>query len=252
MDLSDEDFLLKYSNLAQGEGVSSHPLRLSVDQEATKNWSASLLLRVVIDRQVNQDDLVEQLLRAWRMTSQVVFSQKGYNLFLVDFYSVQDANLVFNGGPWTYRTAPIAVARVSGPQDINADHITHVELWVQMHSNFIESISQPDALNLASQIGTPVSLPSITFSDGAKYYRTRISVPIRGQIRDKHPVSHPTVGNFLVFFVYERIKKACVFCKNLGHEYSFCQDWARFSRLMVQSKCKQITGDQVSPFNLGP
>ncbi|KAJ1690771.1 hypothetical protein LUZ63_014926 [Rhynchospora breviuscula] len=185
MDPSDEEFLNKFASLPINDDSSRQAMQLSSSMDEITNYSKCLLIKVVSRKAANHQELHVQLMRSWKPKGPVSFSPAGNNLFVYQFVSEGDINYVLQGGPWTYKFDPVVVKRISGPHEVNDQFITHVELNIQMHSKFPDLISAQAVLQIAREMGYPVSSPQTVVTSESKFHKVRVAVPIDRHIMSK-------------------------------------------------------------------
>jgi Zinc knuckle len=69
------------------------------------------------------------------------------------------------------------------------------------------------------------------FIVGRKFYKVKVLLPVNQPLKDKLKVLHPSLGLFLVYFVYDKTNRVCSFCGCLGHELPSCRTYGRLLRL---------------------
>jgi Zinc knuckle len=119
--------------------------------------------------------------------------------------------------------------------------ISHVDLWFQIYNILVEAISVQGIQFIVSQVAPPVSDVKQGYAAGKKFHRVKVSLPIDQPLKDKLRISHPSLGSFTAYFVYEKLSRVCSFCGMLGHEFASCRVQARLLRLSTDPQFLAVT-----------
>lgn len=93
-------------------------------------------------------------------------------------------------------------------------------------------------MEMAETLGTPLSEVTELCVSGNWVYKIKLLLPIKKPLKDSMEVTHPTLGIFNAFIVYERVNRVFLFCGILGHKNSTCGDKIRVQRLLLDPKYK--------------
>lgn len=75
----------------------------------------------------------------------------------MQFVLEEDLLAVMDRGILNYKTDAVALRRVYGPSQLDASHVTFMEVWTQLHRIPPEALSMEGVLMLAGKLGTPLS-----------------------------------------------------------------------------------------------
>ena len=74
---------------------------------------------------------------------------------------------------------------------------------------------------------------------GKQFFKIKIAIPLTQRLKDTVSLRHATIGEVLVYVVYERVGRACVFCGKIGHEIGTCADRTRLARIKNREENKE-------------
>lgn len=85
------------------------------------------------------------------------------------------------------------------------------------------------------------------------FYKIKLLVEIDKKLKDSLEVTHPTLGDFEIFLVYENLNRVCLFSGKVGHEQTNCGDKTRMARLRLDPRYRDRSNMKVSTQNkIGP
>lgn len=77
---------------------------------------------------------------------------------------------------------------------------------------------------LGNQLWGVVSTPVHGFMGSKRFVKLKVHMPLSQQLKDWVKVDHPTLGEVLVHYSYEKVTRVCTFCGFLGHELQGCNE----------------------------
>lgn len=169
--------------------------------------------------------------RIWAAQPDTTFSMIVLNLYIVDFTSERELLRVMNRGVWTYRGEIVAIQRIRGPTDLIRPQVWNLEVWVQWHGIPLESITKEGLVEISTRVGKPRSEVYEAFANGKKFFRIKMMIPIEAKLKPFLNATHPNLGPFNIYLVYEKLTKVCLFCARMGHKRLDCPDNIRIERL---------------------
>lgn len=208
---------------------------VSVPSHATSSstWERCLLVKIITDRTVLEQPFFSAMLKAWGADPAKTITPVERNCFLLECTNETDLNKAIFGGPWSYRGDMVTMKQVLSPNDLKANTLDTIDIWVQLYNVPVHAFTTDGLGLIAGKIGTPLSLPSEGFVMGKRFVKLKIRVRVNQPLKDCLKIPHPTMGDLLIYCVYEKLSRACTFCGLIGHEMSSCQDHTRLSQIMV-------------------
>ena len=171
--MDDEQFLAQFANLTAGS-VSDEPIILQPRGLVDKDWSLCLLVKIIGDRGVMDSTFISTMRRAWTVSPATDFTNLARNVFLVQFANEQELSRTMSRGIWSYRGDVVALRRINGPEDLVDPKIEEAEVWVQWHRVPAHIITNEGILELAGELGTPLSDVQHAYSAGMRFCRIKV------------------------------------------------------------------------------
>lgn len=98
----------------------------------------------------------------------------------------------------------VILAECKSPDEINGDSLTHGDVWVQYHNMPIESLTEEGVGRLMDLVGIALLDLIIVTTRGKQLFRIKMLISMNQPIKDKLITTHPTLGDLVVFLVYEK------------------------------------------------
>ncbi|KAK1566944.1 hypothetical protein Q3G72_006375 [Acer saccharum] len=115
--------------------------------------SLCLVVKVLINKLVNKEALINVLSTIWRTNEGVEIEALEGNLFACYFKNMDDRKYIQSGGTWTFDRAIIAFKEPSGTGNIAHMKFNRVEFWVQIHKLPLLCLTKDIGTFLGKMIG---------------------------------------------------------------------------------------------------
>ncbi|XP_078165207.1 uncharacterized protein LOC144559913 [Carex rostrata] len=217
MTQADLELIRKFAGMRTVDSDYSPTINIPQQAIVSRDWDLCLLARVCTDRLVF-DNQFEQFMRPiWDVTPGVSFTQVDKGLYLIELSNKNEVERISNGGPWHYRHDLVAIE---------------------------EGIAF-----LTSLVGVALSDPITIRANGKKFIKVKMQIPIDKPLFDKVKLNHPSLGQVIVYLVYERLGRICLFCGGLGHEMTGCGERSRLVKLkkMLEKENRPEMQDILKP-----
>lgn len=248
----DEALIQRFIGLHTDEKKGS---TLKVPSCATTNtdWSMCLLSRVISDRTAIEGQFQIDMMKAWDADPRTSIRSVAKNSFLIEFYDPVDLQTASQRGPWTFKGDLVALKTVSSNEDINPAEVRHAQIWVQLFHIPLNAFTDEGLIMVAKEVGVPVSAPIEGFVSGKRFYKVKVTLDLSKPIKDKVKVTHPTLGELIIFCVFEKVSRICVFCGHLGHVLGTCADHHRLSTILSSPEgVSRASGHKILDPTRGP
>lgn len=238
----DERLIAKFVGLCTKEKTSV--VKVPIQATSSNAWDLSLLAKVVTDRTVLDLPFHSNMIKAWAVDPATTFRPVTKNCYLVEFTNTDDLYRASLGGPWTYRGDLVATRKVSSHADLNPNHISSSNMWVQLHNLPLNAFADKGIHIIARELGTPVAAPLEGFVNGRRFTKVKVLIPLSEPLKDYVIAEHPTLGEITVHCVYEKVTRVCRFCGELGHEMHHCPEHLRLTALLQDSTHGLVTSPE--------
>ncbi|TXG70099.1 hypothetical protein EZV62_005034 [Acer yangbiense] len=188
--------------------------------------SFCLVGKVLINKLVNKDALINVLSNLWRTNEGVDIEALEGNLFACYFKNLEDRKYIQQGGPWTFDRAIIAFEEPSGTGDVASMNFNRVEFWVQIHNLPLLCLTEDIGTFLGKMIGEVTDVDLLVAKNiGENFIRVRVVIDSEKLL--KRSLRVDLLGNGIITTMllrYERLQDFCFKCNKLGHSLRECSE----------------------------
>lgn len=218
---------------ALNPGGTEGNMRVSIPQNAVlrRNWDRVVIAKVLTDRTTFTNQFSSLMRRVWGVDPGTQITMIATNTFLVDFVSVEEMKGVLKRDPWVYRQDMIAMRRANCQAEVSAGHVSHIEIWTQLHNVPTEVVSNEGIAIMVEKLGPQLSDVQRFDISGRMYLRVKVLYPIDKKLEDTIYMDLPNDVTVQVFPVYEKLGRVCMCCGQMGHEISGCDTYERILQL---------------------
>ncbi|XP_039038081.1 uncharacterized protein LOC120175552 [Hibiscus syriacus] len=145
------------------DGVVTVKPPIEVIEEGIADWNNALVGQFIgaAPRFSSMQRIIDSI---WENSSQVKVSLAGPNLYVFSFLDANLRDWVLENGPWHVQNKPLVLRRWEpGLQSLNFD-LALMPVWVQLYNIPLELYSQKGLSYIASALGTPLYMDTITAS----------------------------------------------------------------------------------------
>lgn len=250
MDLSDEEFVEKFTAMTSGY---HKPIEVPTQVITQTDWNRCTMVRVVTDKSIYLSQFSQLMMRVWAVNPHTEMSVLDKNIFLVQFVTEGELTRVLNKGIWTYRGDAVVIWRVLSQADLDNPQVLQMEVVTQWHRIPRQAITHEGILMLSQKIGEAMAEVEEVFSGDNFFYRLKLLIPIDKPLKDKLQITHPTLGSVNIYLVYEKLNNLCLFCVHMGHLESECPDKLRMARLCMDQRFRdRLDKDTATKPKIGP
>lgn len=190
---TDDEFIARFAALSSGQAGTSRVI-ISHEGISTRDWSLTAMVRVVTERQTIESNFDTNMRRIWGAHSETEIMPLAKNIFLVQFQNNKDLCNVMNRGIWLYRGDAVITRRVEGPADLENRTVEEMEVVVQFHRIPSEVLSYEGIMQLAEQLGSPMSEVTETFLGNMNFYKVKVKMSVENPLPDTLEAEIPELG----------------------------------------------------------
>jgi hypothetical protein len=208
---------------------SKQELQKSLNIDDSESYKDDLFHRTLVvnlwtNTTYNAKAFKQTTIQSWRLKNPVEVQDLKQNLYLFRFSTKNDADNVFNNGPWSFDKKLIVLRKITGEEQPEEDFdMDKVLFWVRVYDLPLKLRSDSIAKKIGDVIGVYVG------TDQCDVYRMGIFLRIRVLLDLKMPLVRGTLvcykgRNIRVFFRYERLQTFCFICGRIGHQMKACDE----------------------------
>ncbi|XP_020251079.1 uncharacterized protein LOC109828510, partial [Asparagus officinalis] len=158
-------------------------------------------------------------------------------LFLYKFKSKEDMRIILESGPWFFGSRPLLLKPWSIDEEIGKRNDCLYPMWIQFPGLRLNLWNAKCISKIASLIGKPIATDKLTASrQTLEYVRVLVEVNMSSPLPDHISIQGPKGENITQKVIYELKPRWCDFCKQVGHETSYCKRKTGIQRWVPKSK----------------
>ncbi|XP_020264049.1 uncharacterized protein LOC109839985 [Asparagus officinalis] len=158
-------------------------------------------------------------------------------LFLYKFKSKEDMRIILESGPWFFGSRPLLLKPWSIDEEIGKRNDCLYPMWIQFPGLRLNLWNAKCISKIASLIGKPIATDKLTASrQRLEYARVLVEVNMPSPLPDHISIQGPKGEKISQKVIYELKPRWCDFCKQVGHETSYCKRKTGIQRWVPKSK----------------
>ncbi|KAJ8759784.1 hypothetical protein K2173_009885 [Erythroxylum novogranatense] len=215
-----------------------------------KVWQNSLVLQF-IDRPPNFEALQRTLKNLWGTTSSVEIKTIATNLYVVRLSSAEARDWVFEHGPWHVQNKPLILRKWEPGMSRLMFDLHKIPVWFHLRNVPLELYSSTGLSYIASAIGVPLYMDSITASQSRLAY-AKVCVEIDASIAVPKTID-VILRNGSVCSVWVEIPwlpLKCAQCKTFGHDEKGCSKKKTETQVWVPKVAEPVMAESGSSSSL--
>lgn len=218
----------------------------------SREWSRSVLARVITDRTVLDKPFASAMSKAWGTDSNTTFRPIARNSYLIECCDDTELNRALSGSPWMYRGDVVSVKQVFSHEDLKPDKAPHmIDARAQFYNLPVDCLTEEGARIMASKVGRPISAPLAGIVQGKRFLKIKLMLDVNVALKDRVTLTIPDQEDILVHVSYERISRYCSFCGCLGHEIQGCQEYNKVSLVLRKTDLEPTEVAQILSPKMG-
>ncbi|KAK8555748.1 hypothetical protein V6N13_069830 [Hibiscus sabdariffa] len=148
----------------------------------------------------------------------------GDNLFMMQFASVESRDWVLTNGPWHFQNKPTILRKWQPNLQSLEFNMDMIPVWVHLRSIPLELFNNSGLSYIASAIGVPFYMDSITANRSRLEY-AKVCVKVHASHKIPRAIPVELHDGFLVSIGVDIpwMPARCFFCKVFGHNDKNCQ-----------------------------
>ncbi|XP_039000816.1 uncharacterized protein LOC120126790 [Hibiscus syriacus] len=186
----------------------------------------------------------------WNKAALVKVSITGSNLFVFAFTGSYARDWVLENGPWHIQHKPLFLRKWEpNLKELHFD-LDRMPIWFQLFNVPLELFSKSGLSYIASAIGMPLHMDSITASrERLEFVRVCIEISVNSKIPDYIDVLLCDDSITRIKVVVPWRPSSCVECKRFGHSVKFCplgkkQEW-RVKQTVHEAKLDDTVNNSI-------
>lgn len=175
------------------------------------------------DRPMTARDLKVKLSALWNPSCPWHLVSLGRDFYEFQFTSYEDMRLAWSMGSINLKLETLRLSKWTNDFNTYAPRQTHAQIWIRIMELPQEYWRQPTLFEIASAVGTPLTLDDTTTQRAFSHYaRVLVDIDLSRRLFDEITVERDGY-EFKVEVVYECLPSFCPHCVAIGHDLSSCR-----------------------------
>ncbi len=201
-------------------------LGISVDEEELDPLLAKgkvcAVGKILADRIIPKDSYKGPLSHMWRQEGNISFKSLGENLFIVEFETEWDKDMVLEGRPWLFDGLLVSVVDFDGTTPPSKMIFDKAAFWIRMFNLPLACMGKEIGHKIGSSVGY-VEEVDVTEGEAGwgEFLRVRVMVDVTKPLA-KGRMLHVKGQSLWIDFKYERLPRFCFHCGVIRHGNGGC------------------------------
>ncbi|CAM8885479.1 unnamed protein product [Rhodiola kirilowii] len=202
-------------------------LYVSVDEEewedAEKDYSNALVLKLATGEDVNFKGLSAALRRMWTLKGKVVFVQIARGQVIAKFQNKEDMEKVYDGGPWQFDDVVLHMNRCETDCALGEYMFNRLGIWAQFHNAPIGASIESVIRKMANKVGEFCKADKVENADRkCNFLRCRVWIDPTKPIVTGLYIERRNKDPLWVTVRYEKLPMFCLHCGRCVHGPEGC------------------------------
>jgi hypothetical protein len=175
------------------------------------------------DKPVTARDLKTKLTSIWKIHGPWQLVSLGRGFYEFQFVSYEDMRLAWSMGSINLKPGMLRLSKWTNDFNSYTQRQTHTQIWIRLLELPQEYWRQRTLFEIASAIGTPLTLDESTKNRAFGHYaRVLVDIDLSRRIFDEIVVEREGYA-FKLAVVYEKLPLFCSHCHTIGHDTVSCK-----------------------------
>ncbi|XP_021770736.1 uncharacterized protein LOC110734918 [Chenopodium quinoa] len=176
----------------------------------------------------------------WRIDDNVVVRMIDTNLFVFQFFNIEDKNKVLDGRPWAFDNQILLLKETKADEQPSDVEFNSCSFWIRLIDVPFGRRNKQYAREVGDCIGECLEVDDFDSLGWEKFMRVKVIVDINKPLQRGLKVVVDVNTTKWVGFKYERLGDFCYYCGRIGHNDKDCD----------AKDCRE--GDSPIVFQYGP
>ncbi|GAU43133.1 hypothetical protein TSUD_348540 [Trifolium subterraneum] len=199
---------------------------LNIDEfESYKDelFHRTLAVKLWTNTTYNAKAFKQTTIQSWKLKNPVQVQDLNKNLYLFRFSTKNDADNVFNNGPWCFDKSHIVLRKITGEEQLENFDMDKILFWVRVYDLPLKLRSDSIAKKFGDVIGVYEGIDQRDVYRMGRFLRIRVLLDLNKPLVRGTLVCYQG-RNIRVFFKYEKLQRFCFICGRIGHQMKVCDE----------------------------
>lgn len=215
------------SNSAEPLQVPDEVLHASLpaNKHSVNIAKKALVAKIITNRVQNRNAAKKILYRAWQNYTRLLITEKGPNMFLLNFREEEQAKEVMQKTPWYVMNHLVSLQYWIPEAAVAELDFSLNPFWIQVQNLPLENLNCQSAITLLQKVGRVVDIED-PLADGQlvrDFVRGKVLVDTTKPLPTGCWIPRVGLPNLWVVYRYKRLQDLCFNCGVIGHEQKYCK-----------------------------
>uniref|UniRef100_A0A803M2D0 CCHC-type domain-containing protein n=1 Tax=Chenopodium quinoa TaxID=63459 RepID=A0A803M2D0_CHEQI len=208
----DENFVFGQSSAASTEEGSNTKIALS------------LVGKLLTQKPFNAEAMKRVLKNLWRIDDNVAIRSVNTNIFVFQFFNIDDRRKVLEGRPWVFDNQILLLKEICAEEQPSDVAFFSCPFWIRLIDMPFGMRSPKVARDIGDCIGECVEVDESDPLCWEEYMRVKVVVDINKPLRRGMKIAVESGCTKWIGFKYERLGDFCYYCGRIGHTDKDCEE----------------------------
>jgi hypothetical protein len=187
--------------------------------------SFMLVGKILSSQPLSKNTIRNNILHAWSFVKSLVSEDRGENMLVFTFKSLDELNRVLDYSPWNIKGSPLFLKRWFEEDAIEDLDFTKAPYWVQVHNLPLELMTVDNARNIGESLGELLEVDNLDAHIPARkgFLRVRVLLNLLNPLILGFTHHRPPKTPLWIQYSYERLSDYCYICGRIGHVSIGCK-----------------------------
>lgn len=103
-------------------------------EEEVNRYDLCLVGRLLTAKNVNSRAMKSKIADAWKPSMEISIKEMNQDMFLFQFYKLEDVQWVLKGGPWMFDNVMLVLHQIAPGENPANVNLWFLNIWIQIHN----------------------------------------------------------------------------------------------------------------------
>ncbi|XP_021722367.1 uncharacterized protein LOC110689843 [Chenopodium quinoa] len=204
------------------EAIVCKDFEEATDEGSKSQICVSLIGKMLTGRPFNFEAMKKTLTSIWRLHNHVAIRMIETNLFVFQFFSIEDKERILEGCPWSFDNQILCLKEIHPDEQPSDIQFTHTPFWVRLLDVPFGKRNSSFAYDIGECLGGYLDYDSVDYLGWDEFMRIKVMIDIRKPLRRGVRLATGKGEATWLDIKYKRLGDFCYYCGRLSHTDRNC------------------------------